>query len=252
MQTKKFSSLGLEINLNVPSTVEEFDQNAGKTGACLDEAINNVVYRGMLAEYREALLHGLPEVKDAAGNITRPAIDGLETITGIERPTKEVKNADGSTKTRKVTNPDGTETVEPVLVYADPGKTESDFLEFVCAQKGWTSPEAKKANIQPLADKIAAALVFDAKASERKPTAPKTLGKDYKVAAERVFANGNLDKALAAIGSQSKAVVTLVEEPTDTASEEYKAARAKNVESLGWAIKANEDWKRAQALQTYA
>jgi len=65
MVTKSFDSLGVSIKLSVPETVEEFNKlDAARPNACLDEAINNVVYRGALAEFRSKFVE---EVVKACG-----------------------------------------------------------------------------------------------------------------------------------------------------------------------------------------
>jgi hypothetical protein len=67
MKTYMNKSLGQTVPVQVPSNAEEFDQLAGRTGACVDEANRNVIYRGWNHAFREAFC------------------DALEQETGIER-----------------------------------------------------------------------------------------------------------------------------------------------------------------------
>lgn len=62
MKTAEYkTNTGLVFKHEVPSSVEEFDQNAKKAGACLEEATNNVVYRSSLAEFRASMCEKLEE-----------------------------------------------------------------------------------------------------------------------------------------------------------------------------------------------
>ena len=111
MKSQQFKSLGLVVNLNVPETVEEFDLNAKKSGRALAEAINNVVYRDCLAEFRDNFC------------------EKLESSTSVERKTKDTG------KKRKVTSVvDGKEVIteEPILIYAE---SEAEFVDRVIAEK---------------------------------------------------------------------------------------------------------------------
>ena len=56
MKTITTRSLGLEFPVQVPSSAEEYDQAAGKEGACLDSAVDNALYRGHLAKFRTAFI----------------------------------------------------------------------------------------------------------------------------------------------------------------------------------------------------
>lgn len=60
MKTIATSSLGFQINVEgCPETPEEFDSMAGEPGACLDEALTNVIYRGYLNKFRTAVVAAL-------------------------------------------------------------------------------------------------------------------------------------------------------------------------------------------------
>ncbi|MGC8830938.1 MAG: hypothetical protein ACP5TE_14320, partial [Verrucomicrobiia bacterium] len=55
MQTITIKTLGLKFNVDVPTTAEEFDQIAGQAGACVKEAVANVLYRSVFAHARAAV-----------------------------------------------------------------------------------------------------------------------------------------------------------------------------------------------------
>ena len=195
MQTKKFRSLGLDVNLKVPSSVDEFDQNAKRAGACLDEAINNCVYRGSLAEFRDSFQAVVAEK------------------TGIERKTKPV--IDPKTKQPKLDADKN-----PVEAWDE---SEAEYIGRVRQEKGWNDD-----NVGPLQDwanEIAEALVFDASAPERKPTAPKKLAQKFKDVATRIFNNNSQEKY--------RAQWNLV----------FTGDRDKDIETLGWAVKKDVESK---------
>lgn len=173
MQTTKYNSLGLDVNLSVPSSVEEFDLNAKKVGACLTEAINNCVYRGSLATFRTVFLHG--QEANVEEGLTE--ISGLDTITGIERKTKESGKKDDKGN--------------PILTFDE---TEGDFFKRILAEKG-----VEASTFQHHADLVASSIVFDASAKERKAPAPKKLPDWAKKTAEEFLAGTkSFDKLKAA------------------------------------------------------
>lgn len=231
MKQRKYSSLGLDIHLAVPSFVEEFNELAKskdpQANPCLDEATNNIVYRGSLAEFREVFLHGRAEEKDAQGNVTASKIDGVEQVTGIARKTVPVLDKDD----------------KPVLKDGvaqetwDKEDSEAKYFKRVCAEKG-----VEPSSFQALAQTVADSIVFDPSATERKPSAPKNLPKDI------------LEKATAKVGQGEEAfnkVAKLIAK--DLASEQvaWTGDATKDADSLGWAIKAHIAWKAKQALEKY-
>lgn len=175
MVEKIFSSLGVDFKHQVPASIEEFDLNAKKSNACLDEAINNVVYRNSLAEFRDAFIYGLPALTpDLEKGITtsRAKVAGLQEISGIPRKTKTEKRGD-----KEVQVPD---------------ESEATYVKRVAAEKGWEgTDDAAHPELQAIADAIAPHILFDASATERKAAGPKKLPEDYLNAAKRIFANGN-------------------------------------------------------------
>lgn len=152
MISQTVSTVGVKPTFLVPATVEEFDQNAKKVGACLQEAVNNVIYRGVLADFRATFC------------------EEVEKDTGIERKWKTVERG----KDKKA-----------VEVWDE---TEGDYITRVIATKGWTED---RTSLQAIADRVAPTIIFDASVTEAKERGPKKLPEAYKTAAERIFTNGN-------------------------------------------------------------
>lgn len=204
MKTKTYNSLGLEVPFQVPESVEEFDANAKRAGACLDEAINNVIYRGSLAEFRDLFLHGRPAGEGL------PAFNGIDAITGIERKTKTVKKGDKEAE--------------------EWDETEAEYFKRVCAQLG-KEPKA----FQDLANAAAALIAFDASARERKAPVPKKLSEEFKTAAKNALAKYDDGKITKNIRKYLPDVADFVR----TGDE------AKDIETLGWLLKAYNKAKLA-------
>lgn len=249
MKKTQYSSLGIDINLSVPAEVAEFDANAGKPNACLDEAINNVVYRGMLADFRYFFLHGISQAdldadkehKQFAEGTT--PIEGVEESSGIARKTVAVLDKSGNPVKK-----DG----EAVTNF-DPEDSEAKYFKRVCAEKG-----VEPASFQSLADKVASALVFDASASERKAVGPKKLAAKYKEKAAKIIALGSVD-ALAAkfktligrdmVFTPSGDMTKTIEVTGLGANKDEKATVSdKDAEALGWLAKEYTDAYAAQGL----
>lgn len=181
MTSKKYMSLGVEVNVPVPSDVAEFDLNAKRVNACLDEAIDNVVYRSYLADFRNLFC------------------EVVETSTSIARKTKVVKKGD-----------------KEVEVWDE---TEGEYIRGIRATKGWEDDNSAlqliaEAVLTTVNADGKLVLLFDASASERKQTGPKKLAIAYKEAAQRIFTNGNQDKwgtklGLTYTGDQTKDIEIL-------------------------------------------
>ena len=61
MQIEQYKSGGHSFAINIPSTVEEYDQLAKKSGAALDAAIDHEVYHGTLGEVRTKFMELIAE-----------------------------------------------------------------------------------------------------------------------------------------------------------------------------------------------
>jgi hypothetical protein len=234
MTSKSYSCLGLKANVSVPDSVTEFDNLAKKEGACLAEAIANVVYRSVLAGVRSDV------------------VEVLEKETGIPRNMKDSgKTKDVEVEIDDPENPgQKKKTSQKVAIYV-PDESEQKYVDRVQAQLKLKDEEFV-ARFQPLMDKVVASAdnKFDPSVTEGQKKERK-LPDSYKSTAERVFTNGTVSKNIDKIRSESGHTVTLVEEPTDTASPEWKVAREANIMALGWGIKANVEWKQKQEQQQY-
>lgn len=220
MKTTTFKSLGLNVNVSVPSDATEFDSLAKKSGACVEEAVRNVVYRGTLAEFRDILLHGR---KVVTATDTTPAVEGItgmDEMFKIERKTKPTLDKDGKPKK----NAAG----EELTAYDE---SEQEFFDRIVATHGITATDQQK-----LADVVNAALTFDPSASERKPAAPKKLPAKYSDIAKKILEGGKIDALNTKL---NKALSKSFTATGDT---------AKDVESLGWLVKEYSDWNEQQSM----
>lgn len=129
MRKLEFESVSLKGYVQVPETAEEFDQLAKKAGACVDEAVNNVLYRGVLADFRSAV------------------VAELERETGIQRKTKD--HPEG----KKYTNDQKDENGNIVAKKGDPiqvlDETESKYIQRVAAEQG-----KQPSDYQYIADRV--------------------------------------------------------------------------------------------------
>lgn len=230
MKTEKYKSLGLVVALSVPETVDEFDSNAKKAGACLAEGTNNVVYRGMLGDFRDVLIHGCEE--DTVRNL--PGFKGLEDIYGVPRKMKPSLGKDGKPKVG--------EDKEPIMT---PDETEQEYVDRLIAEKS-----LKIEDLQSYADQTVATLLFDASSRERK--APKTakLGEEFKSAATNLLANiddTKINKTLSKFLPVEKCTFTrLATGGQDEAT--AKATTDKNVDVLGRLVKEYNKAKLSQGV----
>lgn len=248
MKTEKYKSLGLTIALQVPTSVEEFDKSAGKTGACLESANGNAVYRGSLAVFRDAFLHGISEADlnaegaaktYAAG--TKP-IKGIEAITGIDRKTVVLKDKDGKPRTDK--------SGAPLEAY-DSEDSEAKYFGRVCdelvKQGKFADRETAAASFQPVADAVAAAILFDASETTR-VLGPKKLAAVWKATAKAFL----LGEANPARGGKPYELANLQKELKKSLGREFvllngddgkplPAGDDKNIEALGWMCKEYKD-----------
>jgi hypothetical protein len=81
MKELQFDSLGLKGKVQVPENAAEFDQLAKREGACVEEAVNNVLYRGVLADFRSAVVAELVKETNKPLN-TKPHPDGKKDTAG--------------------------------------------------------------------------------------------------------------------------------------------------------------------------
>jgi hypothetical protein len=136
--------VGVKYKINVPDSVEEYDQAAGKSGACLESGVKNVIYRSTNAQFRSLFA------------------DAVETETGIERERQVVGE-------KTVKDEEGNETTEEVVGFAE---TEKAYLDRVYAELDLDTEEKVVAEFGELIADVEVKLVFDP--SGRDPAAGKT------------------------------------------------------------------------------
>lgn len=216
MKTQKFTSLGFAVLLSVPENVTEFDANAKKEGACLSEAIANVIYRGSLADFREKFA------------------EAVEEATSVERQTKTVmieveENGVKIKKPKMAKNDAGVE--EPVVVYDE---SEADYLKRVEASG------VSKADLQKIANSVAATIAFDASERERKAPQPKQLAAKFVDAAKQLLAAFADSRKLEEFNKRLHKALAKTFVPTGDA--------AKDQQALGQLVKDYTAWNESQAL----
>jgi hypothetical protein len=190
-------SLGFDVPVQVPSSVEEYDQLAGRSGACLDDAINNVIYRGVLAVFRRNLASALEKE-------TSFPIERKQKVNAKKEPQFDAQN-------------------QPILVLAE---TEGDYVGRLQAHLG-LDDDAFKSRFANTAATVATGLKFDPKASER---APRTPPKTYLEAARSVIAGGGTyENAAKKLSAQIGRDVPATEEGVAFAIQEREANRRKEV-----------------------
>lgn len=214
MKTKEYTSLGVTVPFAVPESVDEFDKNAKRSGACLDEATNNVIYRGSLAEFRDLLIHGRDAVPATDSSPAVPAFKGLETLTMQPRKVKTEKKGDKEIETYD--------------------ESEQEYINRVFGHRD-TWNDVVPTQLASTAKAAAVLVAFDASATERKAKAPAKLAEKWKTTALD-FLNGK--KNLAKLGDAFKKfnVGPFVPLPAPA-----PATDPKNVEALGWLCKAYAD-----------
>lgn len=222
MVTEERSSLGLKVKFPRPETVEQYNESAKRTdgkNACLEDAVEYNFAHVWLTDFRELFLHGREEVKDKDGNVTVPMIVGFETSSGIPRLTKVItlksKDKDGNFETRE-----------------DWGESQAVYFDRAL---GLLGKEPK--DFQSLCDVVSAAIPFDASVSERKPAGPKKLPKHCEEAASAVIEAGGFATAV-------NKIAAIIGNPITATGD-----KAKDIESLGWYIKA---WRDHEAKQLSA
>lgn len=146
MRIKTYRSLGMNVPLQVPSTVEENDQlaNAGESkriNPTLEDAVDNVVYRSSLADFRSLFC------------------EAVEVHTGIKRHTKPVLD-------KKTNEPKKNEDGSEKFVYTE---SEAEYFDRVLAA---TSRSIE--SFEDLKNSVVAKVKYDPTASERGEAGPKT------------------------------------------------------------------------------
>lgn len=223
MKQREANLLGMTGTQLVPESADEFDKNAKKAGACVDEAVKNVWYRSNAADIRSTFIHGADEVKDGDKVVT-PAFKGVEETFGYDRKTK-------------VTQGKGDKQIESFA------ETEEQYIDRVRAQlvkDGKAKDEAgATALLQPIYTQALALCPFDASATERK-AGPAKLAKTW-IESALNFLRGNKTadgKKTYKLENAVKAIKADLQKDFIKTGDE-----AKDSTTLGWLLK---DWHAAQ------
>lgn len=78
-------TLGFAVTVSVPETAEEYDGLAGRVGACVDDANNNVLYRSWNHKFRKALCEAVEEETGEERGNTVNEETGKKTFTEQEK-----------------------------------------------------------------------------------------------------------------------------------------------------------------------
>ena len=171
MKREIYSSLGLDVKINIPETIDEYNELAvGRSGnAVLEDAIGQVIAHSTLGDFRKAFVAALVEK------------------TKIPLKTKVVgKNADGTEKT-------------------EVDETEKEYFQRVCATE-----EKNPEDYQSIADEVADKIKFDPSKTARAAGKPKVTPEKYLAAADKILAAGS-EAAARAAGRLAEAVGEPVE-----------------------------------------
>lgn len=160
-EIKTFDCLFGKINISCPTTVEEFDNLAGRSGAALDFAVKQVIYHKTLGDAREEIVEAAEEAFDFAR---------LEIDTG------------------KKTKKEG----KPITVWEEP----DDYVKRLFADKGWDRTNPPKEWLDLTA---ALEVAFDPSTKVRESKS-KTLAKVYITAVESIYKAGSVAKAAGVLG----------------------------------------------------
>lgn len=174
MQDRKYRSLGFDVVISVPSTVEENDQLAGRANATLEDAVDNVVYRsrGGLPTFRELLAAGVEKETGIAREAVAVMTKGTET-----EPSKQKLDDEGN----------------PLFKYTE---SESDYIDRVLAKTGRT-----RESFVNVAAEAAKSVKYDPKASERGEAGPKTPPKSVYEQVDAIIAAGSATSVAASLGT---------------------------------------------------
>lgn len=75
MSKYQTNSIGFELSFEGPSTVEEYDKAAGKVGLCLEDAVENTIYRGTLPKWHKAFAVKVEELTGVKREVNTKATD---------------------------------------------------------------------------------------------------------------------------------------------------------------------------------
>lgn len=89
MGNYKTNSIGFELTFKGPDSVEAYDQAAGKVGVCLEDAVDNTIYRSTLPEWQAAFA---PKVEALTGVKREVNAEATEAAKKRSKTPDTVKN----------------------------------------------------------------------------------------------------------------------------------------------------------------
>lgn len=162
--------LGFKVNVSVPESVDEFDKLAGKSGAALESATMNVVYRSWNNFFREKFSEHLAQA------------------TKIARKTEVVLD--------KENNPKKDDEGAEILRYTETAAEHVDHVFATLVKEGKAADVASaQAAYAADAQLIADSITFDPAEREPASKGPKKVGKKWIEAATEAEARGILATA---------------------------------------------------------
>lgn len=230
METKSWDSLGLTWNLNVPTTVEEYDSMAKKPGACLAAATAHVVFHSTLGDIRAAFASVL-ERELTERNLARKA-NGEEPFdiswdSGKKNPEGEVIDLNEAAWVNKVLAVTGTKIGDWAFLQTK-----------VLSGYSYSSVNPDGTTITTTVPGVN----FDPSASERKAGPPK-LSKASLNAADALIANTKIGPT----GLIKLAKILETNNPTELKKQELNEDGTPKREYLARLVSAEEARKRAIA-----
>jgi hypothetical protein len=209
MQDITVSTLDYDLSYSVPSTPEEFDTLGKETGLCIRNAVNNVIYRSVLAEFRDTFTEKLAE------------LTGIERRYRVVRPGQ--KDANGVTVQEELTAWDETEKVYVRRVWAELSAADPEK---------YPTPDAARGAYASLAQEVIASILFDPSKSTRESVGPRKTPKTYVEIADRVIElSGGLEQAVAKFNAKTGNSVPVDRDALANAIWQDQRAQAKTVAS---------------------
>jgi len=230
----KIGGAALSFSLPVPASIEDYDRLAGKPGAALEAAVDNVVYRAgsclpelryqFVTELEKRLLQEFPEHAEQLKRKTKTngkTRAGEEKIVFAEAEAEYVRR------------------VLPIVASLR-NLDEVPITEFQFIVDSVMEMEDLKEDGTPNTDDagnlIGKLVRFDPSPRDMGPREPKVLPKTYKAAGDAIVASGRADAWLEKYGVKFIA-------PEDADEQKLNTLKA---EAVGWKIKALEDAERAK------
>lgn len=206
MRIKKYDSLGLSVPVSVFESREEYNSAAKRPNedAVVEDANDNLVYRGPLADFREEFCLA------------------VEKATGVERKRTPVMGKDNKPKT----DGEGNELF-------DWDESEARYFNRVLAQTG-RSVES----FQDLADEVCSkhenedgstGFVADPTQRERKPAGPKTPPKSVYALVDELIAKGHAPQTASGLSKLLGRHVDHDRESLARATHEYRLAEIRKI-----------------------